>query len=160
MKDNKGYSLVELIAVITIIILLSSIGIIGVTLGSGKPAGECISNLKVMVINDRTMAMGKYKTELTITADATGVYATEQVWTDATNSDTTTKQIGKKGVELAYSADGTTYSAIPTGGIKMEFDRASGALKSPTNDMYFKATKAGYDYKMTIFHFTGKIVTE
>ena len=159
-NKNKGYSLVELIVIMAILAIVSVGGIVGVSTISSKPAQQAASKLKTVIQNDRTSALGKYKTELFVVGEGGGVKVTENFYTDgstlASSKDT---RICDEKVRVQVSDDNATWNDVVDGySLTVNFDRSSGAIKIPDHgDVYFKFTKSGKSYTVRIYHLTGKV---
>lgn len=157
--DNKGITLVEIVVVVSILVVLASAAVLGVGILSGKQAEQACTTLKTACENNRTVSLGRYKTELVVSDTGAGLEAVEKYYKD--NSGTAS---GTKNVKLCddkvsgyVSNDGSSWTPIDSSGVTLEFDRSSGALKS-SNDVYFRFTKGSYNYDMRIYHLTGKVV--
>lgn len=158
-KDNKGFSLVELIVVLAILLVLSAASVIGLSLTSGKPAEQCASELKGAILSNRTVSLGKKDAKLVVSKQADGVHVTES-YTLPSGAFSKDVVIAPNTVDLSFSTNDSTYSSVDSGGIVIEFDRSSGSLKGYTSNIYFKASKAGKEYKVTVYQLTGKAIME
>ncbi len=161
--DNRGLSLLEVVIVVTIMIILSAVGIIGVNMISGKPAERCAESIKVSLTSNRTTALGKYKAEMCLVYTG-GKYMVQETAYKQDGSVEYTKDytVGDKDVKVEYSLTSSTtgYSDLPATGLKISFDRGSGAVEDPskTNDLYIRCSKAGKQYIVQLYHLTGKAV--
>ncbi len=158
-KDNKGVTLVELMVVIAIMVVLSSIVFLGAGMLSGKKARECTDRLKIALTNDRTTAMGKYDMVAILYAEADGtIFLEEQIYNTATDIVTKRTRIGDSSVAVTYSNDGTEpVNALTSSGVTIRFDRSTGGLKDTTGSLWVKASKAGRSYYLHVYQITGKI---
>lgn len=156
-KDNRGYSLVELIVVIAIILILSTAGVLGFSSVSGKPAEQCASELKGAILANRTVSLGKKDAKLVISMQPDGVHVTES-YTLPSGAHSSDKVIAPNTVDLTFSTNDSVYTAVDATGIEIEFDRSTGSLKNQTTDIYFRASKAGKSYKVTVYQLTGKVI--
>ncbi len=167
-KDNRGLSLVEIIIVISILSILSVAGVIGVGMISGKPAEQCAENIKVSLLNNRTTALGKFKTDITIEDNGSGIELTENIYGSAPDGTLTVEsskktKIGESTVSVAYSytdpSSGYTEinSSTP---LTISFDRATGAVILPPGgtDLYIRCSKSDKTYVLQVYHLTGKVV--
>lgn len=158
-KNNKGFSLVELIVIIAIMAVLavSVVSYIGM-LGNSQ-ARKCAKELANNISQTKVCAMSRSYASMTVYADDTGVYVkTIQGETEKT------EKIGDKSVKVAYRdiRDSDSYTDIGTTeatGITLEFDRASGACEKMDSGKYcfgFKITSGQSIYKVNLEPLTGK----
>ena len=163
---NEGMSLVELIVVVAILALFTGGITYSMNWASGKAAAECAQKLANSLQQARTMAMGKNSITITVKRDAEGFIVTETTIVSNTDStpttETKTSRVGKKTVTVKFS-DGSSESELGMGGVKLVFDRASGALKT-LNDAeagatapLFTISKGNTLRKVEIVPITGRI---
>lgn len=158
-KNNKGFSLVELIVIIAIMAVLVG-GVVGYAgvYGSTK-VKNCAKEIESRLSETKVCAMSKSQAYITIYADDTGVYVTS-----VQGSVTETEKIGEKGLSVSYRnvRSGNSYTAVGTTeatGLKIEFDRASGACKKMADGKYCYAinvTNGTTTYTVNIEPITGK----
>ena len=74
MKDNKGFSLVELIVVIAIMSILTGVSVLSIRSATGTYVKQCTANIESQINNTRHMTMAKNKVKLKIYVDSNGVY--------------------------------------------------------------------------------------
>lgn len=158
-KDNRGFSLIEMVVVVAIIIVLSTAAALSMAAVSGKPAEQCAQSLKVEILSNRTVSLGKKDATLTISKQSDGIHVTEAYTLDS-GSVTNDRVIAPNTVDISFSSDGSSYTAIDASGIVLEFDRSSGSLKNYSSNIFFKSTKAGKTYKVTVYQLTGKAIAE
>lgn len=153
--NNKGFSFVEIIVVVSIVTILSLAGVIGFQAVSGKPANQCIVSLKNSLLSARSTSMGKSSCSLVIYSN-NGIHVKETTGLAANEKDTV---IAPDTVTLSYSFDGgATYTVIDATGLTVTFDRSSGGLGTGfTSDVIFKATKSNKSYCIKIYRLTGKV---
>ena len=163
-KDNRGLSLVEIIIVISILSILSVAGVIGVGMISGKPAEQCAENIKVSLLNNRTTALGKFKTDITIQDNGSGIELTEKIYaSDGSAESTKTTKVGESTVSVAfsYTDPSSGYTEINSSTpLTISFDRATGAVILPPGgtDLYIRCSKSDKTYVLQVYHLTGKVV--
>ena len=161
-ESNKGYSLVELIVIIAIMVIIVSGTILGVSAISGKPAEHAASDLRTTIQNYRTLALGKYTTTLEIKVESTGLEVTAEYQVDASATPVTKKiHICGPEVLVEYSAfdneDGDgTYGSFPDSGVIIDFNRSTGGINGGNMMYCFKFTKAGKSYRVLLYSLTGK----
>lgn len=153
--NNKGLSLVEMIVVVAILVILSAATALGISAVSGKPAEQCITELKTAIDSNRTVSLGKKDAQLVISKQSDGIHVTES-YTQSSSPVVNDRIIAPASVDLSFSTDGSTYSMVDASGITIEFDRSSGSVKYYANDLFFNAEKAGKSYKMQLYQLTGK----
>lgn len=135
-KNNKGFSLVELIVVLAIMAVLtgSVVTYIG-TYGSTK-VKNCMREIENHMSETKVCAMSKTSAYMIIYANNTGVYVTS-----VQGSLKETDKVGEKGLKVTYASQRSrnSYTAVgetETTGLKIEYDRASGALKKNADGKY------------------------
>ena len=158
-KNNKGFSLVELIIIIAImaVVGVSVVSYIGM-LGRSE-ARKCAKELSTSISQTKVCAMSRSNASMTVYADDTGVYVKS-----VEGSSSKTEKIGNKGVSVSYLNVRGGSSYIPVGqteadGVKIEFDRASGACKKLSSGNYcygFKITSGKTTFIIEIEPLTGK----
>lgn len=123
MKKNEGFSLVELIVVITILAVLSTGVIMGVGMLGSWQLNECVSLLDGGLNETRTEALSKQAAYLTISCDESGSYYME------VTGKPIEKLAGDK-ITITYATDaGEAEVAItPEQPLVLSYDRASGAF--------------------------------
>ena len=167
-KDNRGLSLVETIVVVSIMTVLTAVGVLGVSMISGKPAERCAESIKIALLNNRTTALGKFSAEVLVVDKGDTVDIVETMYKQDADgnkavdlSKTTTMNTKNVTVEYSITNKDTGYMPIPDDGLKISFNRSTGALEAPftTTDVFIRCTKAGKSYVVQIYHLTGKVIT-
>lgn len=143
MKDNKGYSLVELVIVIAIISAIGGMAIYSISLLIGQYARECANNTSAVLDKEKNYALTKSATvdcyvEI-VMKDDDGYYARYYVPGSAITEDEWVlieeQKIGKKTVSMVATLvnSGTGVSRDVTidsdTSIKIVYNRSSGAFK-------------------------------
>lgn len=159
MKDNKGFSLIEVIVVVTILIIISTAGLITVSIITGRGAQQCANQLQSTLMNCRNSSMGKKSVEINFSSDSDGVYYCETI--DGTSKGNI--KIANKGVTLSTSFDGANYTDMSS--CSLNFERSSGALNqidgiAVTSDFYIKCSQKNRSYVIKIYHLTGRAVVD
>lgn len=171
MKDNRGFSLIELIVVIAILAVVAVFGIAGLGYVFGTNARACANKLYTAVGRTRITTMGKEETALRIYRDgATGPYYKQELIDGVAGNP---EEVGKATLVLTYTVkDDTTPIAIDgTQELVIAFDRGSGServatVSDGTNDHTsvlcerIEVTGGGRTYSLGIVPATGKIIKD
>lgn len=153
-KNNRGFSLIEMIAVVAIITIMAVAGGIGVGMLVGAQAKEVATKLDAQLDDVKTGAMSRagevmiirYIQAPTVAADAkvaakmgvskSGYYAVKTLSTIRNSSgikedypDPEYSYLGKDSVKVAVTLSSGDYEISGVNVLKIEFDRASGAIK-------------------------------
>lgn len=176
-KDNKGFSLVELIIVIAIMAAITGVMGYGLSLSSGKAADECAQKLTSSIQRTRTSTMGKYKTTIMISKDENGVWAQETITManqdtggEGTETEGDLVKVGDKNVKVELRI-GTSSGYVDLSKVSFLFDRGSGALKSykigdvwencdRVDKIYFRISRASKIRYIEIVPLTGKVAVK
>lgn len=166
-KNNKGFSLVELIVVIAIMVILTGLISMGVGIAVSKPADECAAKIKSSLQSLRVTTMGKYDAHVEIYKKNDQIYVKEIRVEDQTGTETTKESlVSGKGVQLFYEKGNSgTYTELTDGAapLLIYYNRSSGAFSNATTGYYcthIKITKGTKEALLTLYPLTGKIVTE
>ena len=154
--DNKGMSLVEIVIVVCIITIMTSLIAFGVGAALSKPADECAEKMISTFNYGRVTTMGKQSCKIELYQDSidSPVFM-KQIVTSGGSSPTTTErenQIAPKKVAVMYklSGSGATYTDLTTvSKIVFEFDRSTGGFKKAT--IYPKDGSASYQEYVSQF---------
>ena len=123
--DNQGFSLVELVIVMAIIVILGGVAFSGLSLLLTRPVDECAKKIQVALEGNRNTTMGKFSASIEFYTDASGsVWVREYI--DGVSSE---KQIGQNSVTVKYKLQGGGEYTLGATPFVVEFDRASGSLK-------------------------------
>lgn len=178
-KDNKGYSMLELVVIIALMGIISVGLFYSFSLVTGQYARECASNLSTTLDKARNYSFSKSASSdayVEISLGTDGYVATyyapkspidgdaEPGTADYTEFEQDT--IGKKDVDIICNlADGSSFNITETERIRIYYDRISGAFKEATRVSGATATKAfcnsitvkrGKTYELTFYNATGK----
>ena len=159
-KNNKGFSLVELIVIIAIMAVFMTSIITYIGMVGGAQAKKCANGLSGSLSQTKVCAMSRSKASMTVYSDDTGVY----VKMVQGNSERIEK-IGNQGTIVEYRTvrNSDVFMAVGNtadSGVKIEFDRASGACKKMSTGEYcygFKVTCGQTTYIVNIEPLTGKV---
>ena len=132
-KNDKGFSLVELIIVIAIISVIITAAVLSISLIFGANARTCANDVKSALAGNKIAAMGKNAAFLEIYRDAgnENIYCRQfQQNTDGTWRGGEPEKIGNARVYIAYCPDGGTETELGAGdSIYMAYDRSSGSFR-------------------------------
>ncbi len=136
-RDQRGFSMVELIVVIAIMSIMAGVVGYGFSLTNGKPAEECAKKLSAAIAHGRTTTMGKYRNVITVRKESDGrLTVTEdtlvrieddgsEVWSSRGST------VGVKGVEVEYKIGTDAYKPFDenVSAIQLRYNSGSGAMK-------------------------------
>lgn len=159
-NNEKGFSLVELIVIIAIMVVLIGAASIGFGLVSTKSATQCARNIKISLEKNRLNTLGKKNGYVGFYKGADGIYMIEKF--DYSESpqislyDSSTK-IGKSDVTVSYGPSSDSLTPLDGDGVIVEFKRSDGSLKSGS-DIVFVVSKNSRTYTITVDSLTGRVV--
>jgi prepilin-type N-terminal cleavage/methylation domain-containing protein len=183
-KNNRGYSLVELVIVIAVMAVLSGLLVTSVSILAGWDAKECAKDIEGHLNNVKTNALSKLGAELLLSRDADDNYIIEYVeYGYEKNSSgnlvmvpsVVTREyfLGKKKVSIVcILEDGTNITVSQAANISIGFNRSSGALTTfKTSDPSYtlmldnhcesiEITRGSITYAINMVPETGKISME
>lgn len=124
MKNNKGFSLIELIVVIAILGVIAGGTILSTNVVFSMGVKGCTDYLYGYLGKTRIDAMSKASAELEIYRNSNGEYYAKL------STETEETKIGKSPLEISYyiNNDTTKYIISDSNILKLSFDRSSGAF--------------------------------
>ncbi len=156
-KDNKGFSLVELIVVMAIAMIVTGVVVTNVAAGREKAADECVEKIESTLQGMRITTMGKYDAYMEIYVSGDSVYANKVMILDAagsTSSDLTI--VGGKGVSVTYEIGNSgSFISLDSTPVRIAYDRSSGAFT--TDITAIRAQKGARVKTIKLNKATGKI---
>ena len=170
-KNNKGYSLVELIIVIVIMALLSGTVLFSISMIFGASAKACANDIKEALAENKVTAMGKSEAKVEIYRDASdnniyiiqwvkegGVWKPKKV-DDAGNA--VSEKVGNSRVYVAYEEKD---SSTAGSSLQLCYDRGNGGFSDKSENcilckkIYVKG--GSRSYVLTLTELTGKVELE
>jgi len=185
-KNNKGFSLIELIVVIAIMSIMVGFLVVSLSTVFGTKARECAEKVSAKIDSVKTGSVSLYnetmelkyhsKSEPGYSSD--GYYATCSVYTidnqaqSVKASEDEIRKVGASNIAIkAYTSDGNNFDLDSSTGIIISFDRSTGAFKQAMKDdgvglvdgsnnpVYFEKitfSAGGRTYKIEMVPETGK----
>ena len=159
LKNNKGFTLVELIVVIAIMAVLTGFIITGIGLLSTLSSRQCARQLKQSIGQARIETMGKNYVKLRLYKDSTdNCYYLEETKTVTETGETsvTTDKVGSGRITITGKDAGGSDYTISTGhDITLSFKRSTGGF-----DDYVKTivvSSGGRDHELKLMKITGRV---
>lgn len=170
-KNNDGYSLVEIIIVIAIMMILTGGIFYSVNMVFGANAKTCANDLRGAIAQCKINAMGKSDAALEIFRDSTNQCIYARQWTNdgsGWNSNEREK-ISNARVGVTYTTDGASYQELDdTHPVFIGFDRSSGSFQECTDPgtgvinsypiyQEFRVTGGSRSFTVELTRLTGKV---
>uniref|UniRef100_UPI004056159B pilus assembly FimT family protein n=1 Tax=Acetatifactor sp. TaxID=1872090 RepID=UPI004056159B len=120
-QDQRGFSLVELIVVIAIMAVVSTVGVLSFAMVTGRQVISCTEEMESYIAETKVQALSRASATLEIFVKADGVYVNLSV-------EGRDVKIGTSGLTVKYRAGGSEVTLSETERLVLSFDRASGAF--------------------------------
>jgi prepilin-type N-terminal cleavage/methylation domain-containing protein len=163
-QKNSGFSLVELIVVMAIMVVLAGSSIYAMNMLNGRQAKQCRDELLSKLDGVRATTMGKRSTKAVLEGTGNGYVLKVKSSLNGTDYDEKSYKLASDKVTLYYATDASSDTGTvldkTSGSLTIEFDRASGAMKQQADGSYiyqFIAEQNGKKYGIRIYPETGKI---
>lgn len=132
--NNKGFSIVEIIIVVSILAVLTGVASMSISVLTTRPVDDCTQRLKTVLEGNRITTMGKLSSYLEIYKDGEGyIYIREYIDGEAKE-----KRIGENSVNVQFFVQGDQWYDLPDEANKLviKFNRSSGSLKPQAGGTY------------------------
>ena len=133
-KNDKGFSLIELVVVIAIMAILVGLIVVSLSTVFGTKALECAEKVSAKIDSVKTGSVSLYNETMELKYDTDGYYTECGVFTIDKNansvaaSDPEIRKVGAKNIVVkAYTTNGAEYN-VASNYITISFDRSSGAF--------------------------------
>lgn len=177
-KNNGGYSVVEVIIVIAIMVALTGGIFFSVNMIFGANAKTCANDIRAAIAQNKVNAMGKSEAKVIIERDASDncIYATQAIatynsgtglleWDNEGLTPTAKREkISNAKVYVAFiTKDGTTDVLDPGESVEICFERSTGSFKENDAGVIYKeilVQGGNRSYKVVLTELTGKVSVE
>ncbi len=156
-RDHRGFSMIELVVVIAIMAILSTVGVLSYGMVSGRQVISCAEEIESYLGQTKTQALSRASADLEIFIGDDGVYVNPSI----ENRDI---KVGKSGITVKYQTDdGTEFTLSDTERLVISFDRSSGAFQALADGSYCKSItldNGRHSRKIVLIPSTGKFYIE
>lgn len=165
LKDNKGYSLIELVIVIAIIALIISTVFYSLVMVFSANAKSCANDIQRAIADCKVTTMGKSSAYMELYRDTDQNVYTRMYVRDSSGTyvPSEPQQVGSSRVYVAYTPKGGAETELSTGTgnnkIEIWFDRASGGFtKDGSGNIYemLRVQGGSKNYEIVLTELTGK----
>ncbi len=175
MRDNKGFSLVELVVVVALMAIVGGFMAYSFSLVTGQEARQCANNLSTALNKAKNYALtksGNSDAYMELSRETNGSYVVQYfvpkspVDVSAGYVQLDQETVGKRAVEITcFLQGGSSFQITESSHLRICYDRISGAFKeavwvnsaTETKDYCEKISiKRGKTYQVTLISATGK----
>jgi prepilin-type N-terminal cleavage/methylation domain-containing protein len=163
-RNNRGFSLIELIVIMAILAVVSGAAISLVGILNGRQAKQCRDEILSKLDSVRTTTMGKRTATATLEKDGNVYVFKVSTTLNSATPEERKSSLDSSRVTLYYStnSDGSDRQEL-TSPLTIEFDRASGAMKAQPDGTYIRhiyAVQGSKEYGIRLYPETGKLQSE
>ncbi|MDE7428119.1 MAG: prepilin-type N-terminal cleavage/methylation domain-containing protein [Lachnospiraceae bacterium] len=162
LKDNKGYSLIELVIVIAIIALIISTVFYSLVMVFSANAKSCANDIQRAIADCKVTTMGKSSAYMELYRDTDQNVYTRMYVRDSSGTyvPSEPQQVGSSRVYVAYiPKDGAETELTAGDKIEIWFDRASGGFTEDGSGNIYEMLRVqggSKNYKIVLTKLTGK----
>ncbi|MBD5506548.1 MAG: prepilin-type N-terminal cleavage/methylation domain-containing protein [Lachnospiraceae bacterium] len=162
LKDNRGYSLVELIIVIALIALIISTVFYSLIMVFSANAKSCANDIQRAIADCKVTTMGRSSAYMELYRDTDQHVYTRMYVRDSSGTyvPSEPQEVGSSRVYVAYTPKGGVETELTAGNkIEIRFDRANGGFtKDGSGNIYEKLHVVGgsKNYEIVLTELTGK----
>lgn len=166
MKNNKGFSIIEMLVVIAIIAVLAGVGIFGFSFLQGRGADRAARKIVALLEETQAMSMVKYDNSFLLQIDQDGFITIKQIYktTEEDNEEIFETKLDDSGVIISYETSSELVTLKEGQQLALSFKRASGEFDyiAGTNDYCYEIylEKGGTRKHISLTPKTGKISVE
>ena len=153
--NNKGYSLLEVVIVVSLIALFTGVALIGFRVLNSRQVDDCVKKLKMGLESNRVTTMGKFESSVSIYVDSKGFLTLDE----SINGEVNTKRIGDDNLKFEYKIDNGTWNNVPGASNKLtvRFNRNSGSMETPIEVTDFRISLGNTNITVNIDKLTGRV---
>ena len=152
--NNKGYSLLEVVIVVSLIALFTGVAFIGFRVLNSRQVDDCVKKLKMGLESNKVTTMGKFESSVSIYVDSKGYLTLDE----SINGEINTKRIGDDNLKYEYKVDAGAWNNVPGASNKLtvKFNRNSGSVET-TEVTDFRISLGNTSVTVNIDKLTGRV---
>lgn len=166
MRNNKGFSLIEMIVVVAIIAILAGGAVVGFSYLQGRGAESTAQKIAALLKESQAISTSKYENSFIIQIDQEGQIIVTQTYKATIDSEpaSTVTNIGDTLVSLSYETSANLVTLTTGSSLTLSFDRTDGTFEyiEGSEDYCYKiyVDKGGTRKTISLTPKTGKITVE